>query len=383
MSEENPSDSGDKVNTDYPDLWTVRNYKVGVFYEKREFKRFGLKKEEREPRLIKSLTHPLWLKDGIPGKVSIEKSILEILRTDGTKATRHKGKRTKWKTALENNGEKGHHVSHVRTPKGSKWVDSKIATEGYNKTAGRKESGLAYKIRREFWRILSRNDNAAKLLADDCAWIKKKKERKPEPVSVPLVNLSRAVQEMLSESLFDDKGLVDIENEEFVKKWYRELRSFFVPDLSDDQIVHYVNKNQNEFIRIIATQRWKAILTHLSEIEISNRAASKKSNNINEFEYAIGESIISPQLEPDGVYDLIFDDYVYDTLLSHLNDPTGEYYGMMEDLDSVCKECGGIFELQSRSVNLELICNRCGLVSRKINMSEEEHFFATITNFDD
>tara|TARA_B100001564_G_scaffold357570_1_gene374143 strand:+ start:898 stop:2052 length:1155 start_codon:yes stop_codon:yes gene_type:complete len=383
MSEENPSDSEKKVDTDYPDLWTVRNYKVGVFYEKREFKGFHLRKEEKEPRPIKSLTHPLWLKDGISGQVQIEKSILEILRADGTKATRHKGKRTKWKTALENNGKKGYHVSHVRTPKGYKWVNSKIAKEGYNKIAGRKESGLAYKIRREFWRILSRNDNAAILLADDCAWIKKKKERKTEPVSVPLVNLSRAVQEMLSESLFDNEGKVHKENEEFVKKWYRKLRSSFVPDLSDDQIVHYVNKNQNDFIRIIAKKRWKAILAHLSEIEISNRTASKKSNNVDEFEYAVGESISNSQLEPDGVYDLFFDDpEMLGAFFAHLNDPTGEYYGIMEDIDSVCKECGGQFKLQSRLVNLEVVCNVCGLVSRKIDMSEEEHFFSTITSLD-
>ena len=142
MSEENPSDSGKKVDTDYPDLWTVRNYKVGVFYEKREFKGFHLRKEEKEPRPIKSLTHPLWLKDGISGQVQIEKSILEILRADGTKATRHKGKRTKWKTALENNGKKGYHVSHVRTPKGYKWVNSKIAKEQI-KVTEKKEYELA------------------------------------------------------------------------------------------------------------------------------------------------------------------------------------------------------------------------------------------------
>ena len=323
--------SEEEIDLEKPSLHTVRRHKVGIFRDI---------SYPRGQRPIKTLTLPPWLKKGISRRISIEKKIWDLLKNDGTKSNREKGKRTYWVPAYD--GEKGYHMSHVRTPKGSKWVLSTIAKERYNKKAGRKEGGDAYKLRREFWRGLNR-DNLAKLLADYGAWIEKRKDSDMKRVNVPLVNLSRALEEMLSLSLFNNDGLV---SEEFVKKWYRKLRSSFNPDLSDEEIVPYVYENQRHFTQIIAEKHWCAILAHLSEIEIENRIASKnarlkKSKHIHEDEAEIME------LELD------------------------------EDIAHFCPECG-VFDWSFDSKRAELSCNECGLVSKDVEMSGEEIFFETI-----
>ena len=258
------------INLTCPSLKTVRTHKVGVFKQINE---------KKDSRSIKTITLPPWLKDASYSKINIDKEIYDLLKNDGTKSKRHSGKRPRW--IRGENGEKGKWLCYVRTPNNKgKWTDGVTAKKGYNKKAGRKEGGRAYKIRREIWRVLSLNDDDfVRLLDCDEAWIKRNKGRPCKRVSCKIVDLSCALGELLRLSSRKTKN--KFFSKSFVIAWYRKLGKEFEQDLDDEEAYAWALENENDFIKIIVEKRWRSILARLFETWVKKRYERKEISESN------------------------------------------------------------------------------------------------------
>ena len=258
------------INLTCPSLKTVRTHKVGVFKQINE---------KKDSRSIKTVTLPPWLKDASYSKINIHKEIYDLLKNDGTKSKRHSGKRPRW--IRGENGEKGKWLCYVRTPNNKgKWTDGVTAKKGYNKKAGRKEGGMAYKIRREMWRVLSINDDYFVSLLDcDESWTQSNKERPCKRVSCKIVDLSCALGELLR--LCSRKTKNKFFSKSFVIAWYRKSGREFEQDLDDEEAYAWALENETDFIKIIVAKHWRPILSRLLEILVKKRDKRKEMSESN------------------------------------------------------------------------------------------------------
>ena len=320
----------DKPDLIRPTLQTLRTHKVGKFYDRSQPK--GITP-------IKSLTLPKWMKKGQPKKFSIDEHVVELLRNDGTKSTRHRTERPKW--VPKRNGKGGYFLCHVRTPDGkTQWVSGKLAKERFNRRAGRKESGMAYKIRREFWRVLARPEDDRRLLEDDTVWKKSKKERICEEVSCGVVDLSLALGEYLSVALFKNGIIV---NRNFALMWFRELKSLFEQGLDDEEAIGWIQLHPDQYMATICENRWGAILSRLIETAVLQRI----NRSSNDRQTMSGAELSSANLE---IFQVQGDE---------------------------CEECGE-YDWVYDSSKGEMACGKCGLVTDDIEMDgHEHHFFQT------
>lgn len=312
-----------EINLTCPSLETVRTHKVGVF------KRLN---EKKDLRSIKTITLPPWLKDASYSKINIDKEIYDFLKNDGTKSKRHSGKRPRW--IRGENGEKGKWLCYVRTPSNKgKWTDGVTAKKGYNKKAGRKEGGMAYKIRREMWRVLALNyDDFVRLLDCDETWTKKNKERPCERVSCKIVDLSCALGELLRLSSRKTKN--KFFSKSFVIAWYRKLGNEFEQDLDDEEAYAWALENENDFINIIVEKRWRSILARLFETWVKKRDERKEMSESNSQE---------------------------------TNDVIIEF----EEVEEDCSECNEPYEKDDKTN--EIRCRNCGYIAG-IEYSHEDYY---------
>ena len=319
-----------KIDLIHPTLNTVRTHQVGRFYDL---------SQPKGVRPIKSLTLPRWMKDDQDKKFSIDEQAVEFLQNDGTASTRHRTKRPKW--VPKRNGKGGYYLCHVRTPGGkTQWVSGKLARERFNRRAGRKESGMAYKVRREFWRVLARPEDDRRLLEDDTVWKKSKKERKCKPVSCRVVDLSLALREYLSVALFKNGIIV---NRNFALMWFRELKSLFEQGLDDEEVIVWIQLNPDQYLTTICNERWGAILSRLIETAVHQR----KNHSSND-----RQTLSDAELSPENL----------------------EIFQIQGD---ECEECGE-YDWVYASSKGEMACGNCGLVSEDIEMDgHEHHFFLT------
>ena len=301
-----------EVDITCPSLETVRTHKVGVFKELNG---------KNDSRSIKTVTLPPWLKNGMDSRISIDKNIYDILKNDGTKSRRHSGKRPRWIRGA--NGEKGKWLCYVRTPNNKgKWTDGVTAKKGYNKKAGRKEGGMAYKIRREMWRVLSINDDYFVSLLDcDETWNQSNKQRPCKRVSCKIVDLSCALGELLQ--LCSRKTKKKFFSKSFVIMWYRKSGKEFEQDLDDEEVYAWALENETDFIKIIVEKHWRPILARLLEILVKKRYERKEMSDLNIQE---ADDVIIVENNPEDCSDCDEPDFEKD-------DKTNQIY---------CRNCGYI-----------------------------------------
>ena len=232
-------------------------------------------------------------------------------------------------------------MCHVRTPDGqTRWVSGKLARERYNRRAGRRESGLAYKVRREVWRVLARPEDDRRLLEDDTVWKKSKKERKCKPVTCRVVDLSLALREYLSVALFKNGIIV---NRNFALLWFRELRSLFEQGLDDEEAIGWIQLHPDQYLATICENRWGAILSRLIETAVHQRK-NRPSND--------RQTTSDAELSPENL----------------------EIFQIQGD---ECEECGE-YDWAYDASKGEMACGKCGLVTKEIEMDgNAHHFFQT------
>ena len=369
-----------KIDLIRPTLQTVRTHQVGRFHDLSQPK--GI-------RSIKSLTLPMWLKDGQYKQFSIDEQVVEFLQNDGTKSTRHRTKRPKW--VPKRNGRGGHYLCHVRTPDGrTQWVNGKLARERFNRRAGRKESGMAYKIRREVWRVLARAEDDRRLLEDDTVWKKSKKQRQCKTVSCRVVDLSLALHEYLSVALFKNGIIV---NRRFALLWFRELKGSFEPGLDDDEAIVWIQLNPDRYLTTICNERWGAVLSRLVETAVHQRRHQSKYGSKDSYQkktthekvgFIENQDSVSEEF---GEYDLVYDSPLLDAAFHQRQYKSSngkenatrkvamhEHVDFIEIQDGECEGCGGYDWVYDPSKG-EVSCGKCGLVTREIEMDGQEHYF--------
>ena len=187
---------------------------------------------------------------------------------------------------------------------------------------------MAYKVRREIWRVLARNDYGKGLLSDESVWSKKRNDRKCSEISCNIVDLSLALEEFLT------IGLIENDTHEFktfILKWYRRKKLDFYQELDDDEVMDWVRKNPNIFVNLICKTHWGAIISQLVETAVSQR---------------------NPRLNQIEVPDKITNDEI---------DERTEFREK-SDIDLSCTNCGlddWLFD-PSRG---ETYCSNCGYVT--------------------
>ena len=332
-----------------PSLYDVRNHQIGKFLDYS----LSIHKSKKEKAIfrIKTATHPKWFEQKettVGGVISISQRAADLLKNDG-KISRRWSRIRRWRKKENNGGEKGEWYYRYRTPKKTVWIASSKRTNEQKGKAGRKSSGLAYKVRREVWRSLAAHEGyIGKLLKGSHTFTK---ERKPmHKVSLRIPNLSKAIEEIIIEEIWPHLG---IHTERIVNEWFQinGLKTFLQKHGVDEEIREKFSKGilekdeRNKIIALICQKNWRAILARWIELRVfskqplAGKDAMAKYANMRQ--YSIEPSPQNQSTNNQGDYDM--------------------------DCEPYCIESIPQYDAEKR----ELWCTNCGLVAGSLPVLNE------------
>jgi len=258
-----------------PSLEDVRRFEVGKFLK--EGGRIKGNKDVESIREIKSLVHPKWFEEKAytnPEKWSISQKTYDFIKND--KKTTRRWRTTKvWVKKENSNTGKGYWAKRIRAPKKKywKWVPySELKSEQMG-APGRKPGGMAYKIRREIWKLLTSPGIILNLLKNEDL---NNIERGPiyrtkggsDGVSVPTPHLETALREMIENDIWPKLGSHKMR---IAKKWceHRNIKRFL--DLEEREAFiegKLDSEDELKIIRFICEKSWHVILINWLELKI-------------------------------------------------------------------------------------------------------------------
>ena len=329
-----------------PSLEDVRRFEIGKFlnYDER-IKGSGEIKSIYE---IKSLVHPKWFEEKEttnPEKWSVSQKVHDLIKNDKKAARRWRITKT-WVAKNNSSTGKGHWVKKVRTPqkKHSKSIPYSKLTAEQKGAPGRKPGGMAYKIRREIWKLFSSPKLVLILLQnEDLSTIERGpifKTGKSTGKSIPTPHLETALREMIERDIWPELG----NHKMRIAKWWcnhRNVKRF----LDAEERLLFMNgmlerDEESRIIHLICNKLWRVILTNWLELKIHSENFVKEAETV-------------------------------DSIYKKLNFTDDLEKGVYEKIIEQCDRCECLLWIREQDEK-EIWCGTCGLVIGSIFSIEGE-----------
>ena len=255
-----------------PSLTDVRTHQIG------KFPNYKLtipgSKKSKTIYHFKSLVHPKWFEHSHTTEqmdIYLSKKALDFLNRDGKVSGRWSRKR-KWVPKKKGSSKKGEWHYRYRTPKGTVWMPGSRRKSSQKGKSGRKPGGLAYKVRRETWKVLSlEKGQISKLLEKSIFHPQEREPIQKFPLRIP--NLSNAIEEIIITEVWPK---LTYHRESIVNGWLdlRGVRSFLQNQGADNELCNQLVKGtlevqeRNKIIRLICQKHWRKILANWIELKV-------------------------------------------------------------------------------------------------------------------
>lgn len=351
MSEE---DETERLLT--PSLDDVRNHQIGKFLDYT----LSISKSKKKKALftIKTTTHPRWFEQKhttVPGDIYLSKRAVDLLKRDG-KVSKRWSRQRKWRVKKNSSGGKGEWYYRYRTPKKTNWIAGSKRTEEQKGKPGRKAGGMAYKVRREGWRILANKGHIAKLLEQSFLNPHERKPTQKFPLRIP--DLSEAVEEIIIQEIWPKLAY---HREHVVNEWLgvNGLRSFLQNNKADNEILEQFSKGvleefeRNRIIHLICKRNWRAILARWIELKVFSENLWKEDHIL----IALSKSH-DIQIEPQSETTKVLNKSIDFKCAPFCNKPEITYDDMRAEI--WCANCGfigGKISFSFNSITQEEICS--------------------------
>ena len=281
-----------------PSLYEVRHHQVGKFIDYA----ISIPKSKKQKAIfhIKTTTHPKWFEQKHATNqvdLYISQKAVDLLKRDGKISKRWSRKR-QWRKKKNSGKEKGEYIYKSRTPKGTVWIAASQRTDGQKGKSGRKAGGMAYKVRREAWRILANQGQISKLLKEPIHSLRERKPTGKIPLRIP--NLSAAIEEIIISEIWPN---LHDDRERVVNEWLNlnGVRSFLKKQRVDDELCDKFAKGilsdteRNKIIHLVCNRNWKAILARWIELKV---LTSMPSTNPKTDQTTVSEQTIESKCDP-------------------------------------------------------------------------------------